>query len=39
VHSAFNLSASFLALLMLPWLWSYLERFVPSEAHAKSGQP
>jgi Na+/phosphate symporter len=29
VHSAFNLTASGLALLLLPWLWSRIERFVP----------
>ena len=32
VHSAFNLSASVLALLLMPWLWRYLEPFVPEEA-------
>ena len=32
VHSAFNLSAAAMALLLLPWLWRYLERFVPAEA-------
>ncbi|MGA0132925.1 MAG: Na/Pi cotransporter family protein [Opitutales bacterium] len=31
-HSAFNLSASGLALLLLPWIWSRLEKFVPREA-------
>jgi phosphate:Na+ symporter len=32
VHSAFNLSAAAMALILLPWLWRYLERFVPEEA-------
>ena len=32
VHSAFNLSAALMALLLLPWLWRYLERFVPEDA-------
>ena len=32
VHSAFNLSAAAMALLLLPWIWRYLERFVPAEA-------
>jgi phosphate:Na+ symporter len=32
VHSAFNLSAAAMALLLLPWIWRYLERFVPTEA-------
>lgn len=32
VHSAFNLSAAAMALLLLPWIWGYLERFVPEEA-------
>ena len=32
VHSAFNLSAAAMALLLLPWIWRYLERFVPEEA-------
>jgi len=32
VHSAFNLSAAAMALLLLPWIWRYLERFVPVEA-------
>jgi len=32
VHSAFNLSAAVMALLLLPWIWRYLERFVPEEA-------
>jgi phosphate:Na+ symporter len=31
VHSAFNLSAATMALLLLPWIWRYLERFVPEE--------
>ena len=31
VHSAFNLSAATLALILLPWLWRHLERYVPSE--------
>ncbi|MFM9167721.1 MAG: Na/Pi cotransporter family protein [Verrucomicrobiota bacterium] len=29
VHSAFNLTASGLALLLLPWMWSRIERYVP----------
>ncbi len=29
VHSAFNLSAATLALVLLPWLWRHLERYVP----------
>ena len=32
VHSAFNLSAAVMALTLLPWIWGYLERFVPEEA-------
>ena len=32
VHSAFNLSAAIMALTLLPWIWRYLERFVPEEA-------
>lgn len=32
VHSAFNLSAALMALLLLPWIWRYLEKFVPEEA-------
>lgn len=32
VHSAFNLSAAAMALLLLPWIWRYLERFAPEEA-------
>ena len=32
VHSAFNLSAAAMALTLLPWIWRYLERFVPAEA-------
>ena len=32
VHSAFNLSAAVMALTLLPWIWRYLERFVPEEA-------
>ena len=32
VHSAFNLSAAIMALTLLPWIWRYLERFVPAEA-------
>ena len=31
VHSAFNLSAALLALLMLPWIWRRLGRFTPAE--------
>ena len=31
VHTAFNLSAAFLALLLLPWIWRYLGRFAPAE--------
>jgi phosphate:Na+ symporter len=31
VHSAFNLSAATLALFLLPWLWRYLERYVPRD--------
>ncbi len=31
VHSAFNLSAATLALILLPWLWSYLERYAPKD--------
>jgi phosphate:Na+ symporter len=31
VHSAFNLSASLLALLMLPHIWRRLGRFTPAE--------
>ncbi len=29
VHSAFNVTASGLALMLLPWIWARLERFVP----------
>jgi phosphate:Na+ symporter len=29
VHSAFNLSAATLALILLPWIWRYLEKYVP----------
>jgi Na+/phosphate symporter len=32
VHSAFNLSAAVMALALMPWIWGYLERFVPEEA-------
>jgi phosphate:Na+ symporter len=32
VHSAFNLAAATLALVLLPWLWRYLARFAPDEA-------
>jgi phosphate:Na+ symporter len=31
VHSAFNLSAAAMALILLPWLWRYLERYVPEQ--------
>jgi phosphate:Na+ symporter len=31
VHSAFNLSAATLALILLPWLWSHLERYAPED--------
>ncbi|MFZ9992959.1 MAG: hypothetical protein ACO3J6_11235 [Opitutales bacterium] len=31
IHSAFNLSAATLALLLLPWLWRYLERYAPKQ--------
>jgi Na+/phosphate symporter len=34
VHSVFNLSASLLALLMLPWIWRRLGRFTPAEGVA-----
>lgn len=34
IHSAFNLSAATLALLLLPWLWRYLERYVPKDGVA-----
>jgi len=34
VHSAFNLSASLLALLLLPWIWRRLGRFAPAEGVA-----
>lgn len=34
IHSAFNLSAATLALLLLPWLWRYLERYAPKDGVA-----
>jgi phosphate:Na+ symporter len=34
VHSVFNLSASLLALLLLPWIWRRLGRFTPEEGVA-----
>ena len=37
VHSAFNLSAATLALILLPWLWRYLERYVPKSEIGISG--
>lgn len=37
VHSAFNLSAAALALTLLPWLWRYLERYVPKSESGVSG--
>jgi Na+/phosphate symporter len=37
VHSAFNLSAALLALILLPWLWRYLERHVPKSEVGVSG--
>jgi phosphate:Na+ symporter len=37
VHSAFNLSAATLALILLPWLWRYLEKYVPKSEVGVSG--
>ena len=37
VHSAFNLSAATMALTLLPWLWRYLERYVPKTEVSVSG--
>ena len=37
VHSAFNLSAATLALILLPWLWRHLERYVPKSESGISG--
>jgi phosphate:Na+ symporter len=37
VHSAFNLSAATLALILLPWLWRYLEKYVPKSEVGISG--
>ncbi len=31
IHSAFNLSAATLALILLPWIWRYLERYAPKD--------
>jgi phosphate:Na+ symporter len=36
VHTAFNLSAALLALLLLPWIWRYLGRFAPAEGATAS---
>ena len=33
IHTAFNLTAALLALAFLPWIWKYLEPFVPGDSN------